>query len=52
MNEHTMTRTALTIYLEQTDPMALSPSPILIDEHFFVRSGLDHRVGKRRDDQP
>lgn len=41
-----MTRTALTIYLEQTDPMALSPSPILIDEHFFVRSGLD-RDGAR-----
>lgn len=41
-----MTRTALTIYLEQTDPMALPPSPILIDEHFFVRSGLD-RDGAR-----
>ena len=46
MNERAMTRTALTIYLEQTDPMALPPSPILIDEHFFVRSGLD-RDGAR-----
>lgn len=41
-----MTRTALTIYLERADPMALPPSPILIDEHFFVRSGLE-REGAR-----
>lgn len=40
------TRTALTIYLA-TDPRdVIPPAPILVDEHYFVRTGLD-RPGAR-----
>lgn len=42
-----MTRTALTIYLTDSKPDALPPTPILVDEEFFVRSGLDERNGAR-----
>lgn len=41
MNTRTMPRTALTIYLAHNERTALPPAPILVDEHFFVRSGLD-----------
>lgn len=40
-----MTRTALTIYLADSSPDALPPTPVLIDEEYFVRSGLDERNG-------
>ena len=42
-----MTRTALTIYLSDPAPDALPPTPILIDEDYYVRAGLDERNGAR-----
>jgi hypothetical protein len=42
-----MTRTALTIYLADPAPDALPPSPILVDDEFYVRAGLDERNGAR-----
>lgn len=42
-----MTRTALTIYLTDPAPDALPPTPILIDDDYFVRAGLDERNGAR-----
>lgn len=39
-------RTALTIYLAGDVRDTLPPAPILVDEHYFVRSGLD-RAGAR-----
>lgn len=42
-----MTRTALTIYLVDPSPDALPPTPILIDEDYYVRAGLDERNGAR-----
>lgn len=42
-----MTRTALTIYLADPSPDAIPPTPILIDEDYYVRAGLDERNGAR-----
>jgi hypothetical protein len=42
MNERTMTgRTRLTIYPAHDEQTLLPPAPILVDEHYFVRSGLE-----------
>lgn len=42
MNERLMnSRTSLTIYPTHDEQTLLPPTPILVDEHYFVRAGLE-----------